>query len=414
MSRKYFIIASVICSIFIVIFLILLKDTEKNVGDIDNKSDLLVSAEQALDDFEESIGEYSNLIIHDFETSFDDIESIHNIKILSNREHMERTLLEEFSIMNDVIDSFFMESFDKSFLSMFFLVAEDIEPIAYGDIEEKCADGRYDSIENAVLSGNNTRDGGYKIQIARGKNLVWFSKNGFGTTLPSSNTPKYVYSYLNGIRQSENVEIRFKDRVSKLSEFESSVISYMNNSFPLDVSEGVMLGIGEIQVIDVGDYEGVCVRARRIYKGIPFEYFSTSSAEGQYVDKYECDGGELAYIESMSPDTLVGFGHLKGRVVEIDTVNKILPIDKALNILSYKIGNNSIYDVYGIELVYRECYTREEIDSIRQNQNEDIASILKPVWKIISINQNDDKYTLFYIDVVTGEITERFEYNYVY
>ena len=44
--------------------------------------------------------------------------------------------------------------------------------------------------------------------------------------------------------------------------------------------------------------------------------------------------------------------------------------------------------------------------------DEIIATKLSPKWKIITINQNDNKYTLFYVDVVTGEITERFEYYY--
>ena len=61
--------------------------------------------------------------------------------------------------------------------------------------------------------------------------------------------------------------------------------------------------------------------------------------------------------------------------------------------------------MYGVELVYREIIKAEEWDEI-------IATKLSLKWKIITINQNDDKYTLFYVDVVTGEITERFEYYY--
>ena len=75
MSRKYFIIASVVCSIVIVIFLILLNDTEKDVGDVDNKLDSLVSAEQALDDFEESI-EYALASYEDLLERFSSDESV--------------------------------------------------------------------------------------------------------------------------------------------------------------------------------------------------------------------------------------------------------------------------------------------------------------------------------------------------
>ena len=83
----------------------------------------------------------------------------------------------------------------------------------------------------------------------------------------------------------------------------------------------------------------------------------------------------------------------------------MLSLSDALDILSESIGDNSVYDVYGTELVYRNCEIPEE----RVNGLDDI---LVPKWKIITKNRNDDKYTIFYVDVVTGEITERFEPYY--
>ncbi len=415
MGRKFFIIVSTVCSIVVLLVLILflLKETKDNSSDLNSELNSLVPIEQVVKEFEICVdgAKYPNLVIHDFKTSLIDIKSMYNIKILTNREYKERTLLQEFTRMNKAIEKFFMEDFDKSYIELLFLGPEEISPICYEDIETKCADGQYDSIENAVLFGNNTGNDGYMVQVGRGESMAWFSKNGFGTIQPSLNEPEYVYSYINGIRQSEDEYIAFKDGLCKLSEFETNVISYMNNKFPLEVSDDITFGIGEIRLIDLGDYKGACVKTRRIYKGIPFEYGNTS-AVGQYIDKYKHEKGELDFVESMYPDTLLGFGNVNGKVVETDTIEKILPIDDALNILSDKIGDNSIYDVYGIELVYRECYTSEEIKVFEQSENEDIMSILKPMWKIISINQNDDKYTLFYIDVVTGDVTERFEYRY--
>ena len=39
-----------------------------------------------------------------------------------------------------------------------------------------------------------------------------------------------------------------------------------------------------------------------------------------------------------------------------------------------------------------------------------IADRLSPKWKIITVNKNDDKLTLFYVGAVSGRLTERFEY----
>ncbi len=109
--------------------------------------------------------------------------------------------------------------------------------------------------------------------------------------------------------------------------------------------------------------------------------------------------------DSESPDTMMSFGCVGGTVAETSEITKMYSLGDALGMLSESIGSNSVYDVYGVELVYRNCEIPEE------NLSE-IDDILEPKWKIITVNQNDDKYTIFYVDVVTGEITERFEYYY--
>ena len=172
----------------------------------------------------------------------------------------------------------------------------------------------------------------------------------------------------------------------------------------METSESIDFCIGDARVINNGNYDGICFQVRRVYKGVPFEY-GPSFSSGMYVDEFDSDGGELSYVNSSTPDTMLGFGSVDGNIVETKVIDKMISLDTALNILSKSVGKNSIYDVYGVELVYRECKI-PEADMTR------IESILEPKWKIITINQNDDKYTLFYVDVVTGEITERFEYYY--
>lgn len=312
--------------------------------------------------------------------------------------------------MNKIVDDFFKEDFDKSYLEVTFFGTEGSERIPYSDVLTTCSDEKYDAIEMAVLFGNNTAEGGYMVQVSRGGSLAWFSRNGFGGIHPSLCDYKHIYKYLQGMRQSEDVEINLKDGKIKLSNMEENVLSYLSEGFPLDVNKDTTFTIGDVRVIDLGDYDGLCFKVRRVYKGIPFEYANNASA-GIYIDPYGHDQGEIAYVESTRPDTMLSFESLDGTIVETEVITEMLPINKALDILSEKIGDNSRYDVYGIELVYRECYTSEEIEKIEE-EKEDISEILKPMWKVITINQNDDKYTLFYVDVVTGEVTERFEYYY--
>lgn len=44
------------------------------------------------------------------------------------------------------------------------------------------------------------------------------------------------------------------------------------------------------------------------------------------------------------------------------------------------------------------------------DESNTIVDRLSPKWKIIAVNKNDDKLTLFYVDAVSGRLTERFEY----
>lgn len=412
-KKKILILATIVCMLFIAVFIISLENN--GVTKDKEETSALVSVQQALDSYETSIkkANYDNLIFHKFNATIEGVESIYNIRILPNAKDRDATFLEGFALMEKAVDDFFQEEFDKSYLEVKFYMPEgvDDEAVPYDEITTTCDNEKYDVVSMAVLFGNNISTGGRMIQIARGGGIAWFSRGGFGTIDPYEKEYKDMYKYISGIRQSDDTLLNLKDGTIKLSEMEEKALSYVRESFPCEVNKKLSFAIGDVKVIDLGDYDGICFKIRRVYKGIPFEY-GYSSATGIYVDKCGHDRGELSCVESYRPDTMAGFGNLEAEIVETETITEMIPLDKALDLLSDKIGDNSIYDVYGVELVYRDCYTDEEIEKIEEEEKEDISEILKPMWKVITINQNDDKYTLFYVDVVTGEVTERFEYYY--
>ena len=349
---------------------------------------------------------YNNLLFQEFEISIENVEVLYNFEIKSNTSYLDRTFIENFEIMDKVIDDFFVEDFDKSYIvaDFDFQDEEDVIYIKYNDIRDKCTSERYNLPEPTFLFGNNVSNDGYMVQIDESLRHIWFSKGGFGSIQPSMSELKKVHYYLSGKRQVEDVEINLRDGKIKLSKMEEKVLEYLNNSFPTEVTPNVTFAIGDARVLSNGDYEGICFQIRRVYKGIPFEYGSSFSS-GMYVDDIDSDGGQVSYTESSLPDTMLGFGNVNGTIIETETITEMISLDTALELLSTRIGENSLYDIYGIELVYRECEIPEE-------RIDKLDAILKPKWKIITINQNDDKYTVFYVDVVTGEISERFEYYY--
>lgn len=348
---------------------------------------------------------YANLNFKDFKVVTDGIDGVYNIEIISNNSYKERSFLENFKLMRNVIDNFFKEEFDKSsIVADFYPPNEDAIYVNYYDIEKICQDEKYNTPSNTYLFGNNTSNGGYMVQIDEAMINVWFSKNGFGNIMPSQLEYRKVYRYLSGVRQGEDVEVNLKDGTIKLSELEENLLGFLNEDFSMDVSENISFGIGDARILNHGDCDGICFKVRRFYKGIPFEYGS-NFAMGMYIDKLGNDKAEVSYLVSDSPDSMLSFGRVNGTVVETEKITQMISMDKALQLLSEEIGENSIYDVYGIELVYREC-------AIPDERVEQVDAILKPCWKVITVNQNDEKYTLFYVDVVTGEITDRFEYFY--
>lgn len=387
-------------SLFLIVFLLSQKEDESMDGlGLDRVRELLVSD---LDELKN--GKYSNLIYHEFNFSLDDVKGVYKLEIESDNSYQERTFIENFEIMKGVIDRFFNDDFDKSYIVADFPFEDGTEYIGFNEITSKCADEKYNTDGITYLFGNNTSEGGYMVQISESLINTWFSRFGLGSIMPSQLEIKNAYTYIAGNRQGEDVMLNLKDGTISLSTMEEKVLAFLNQNFPMPVSDGITFGIGEARVLDNGEYDGVSFKARRIYKGVPFEYGSNIST-GMYIDKYESDCGEVAYAESSEPDTMLAFGNINGTVVETECISKILTVGDALNILSEQVGDNSVYDVYGIELVYRD-------DDIPEEKKDEIDDILVPKWKIITVNQNDDKYTMFYVDVVSGEITERFEYYY--
>lgn len=400
-KKKMFGMMIIFCSLMVGLSIFFLQNNFENERLSHEKVDKVIqSGNQEIDKTK-----YTNLCFKSFEVKTDTIEGVYNIEIISNNSYQERTFLENFKIMNEVIDEFFKEDFDKSnIVADFYLDDQEVTYVNYYDIEKICQDEKYNTSDNNYLFGNNTSDGGYMVQIDEGMMNVWFSKNGLGTIMPSQLEYQKVCIYLSGVRQVEDIEVNLIDKKVKLSELEEEVIKFLNEEFPMKVSQNISFGIADARILSNGEYDGVCFKVRRFYKGIPFEYGSNFATD-MYIDEYGNDRAEVSYSVSDVPDSMLSFGKVNGTVVETQKITEMITMDEAIQILSDNIGENSVYDVYGIELVYRQCI----IPETRQGQ---VDAILKPCWKMITVNQNDDKYTLFYVDVVTGEITDRFEYYY--
>lgn len=406
-KKRILLIATVICVLLVFMVLILPKDNE-DIEEIGAESSL-VSVEQAMASFNTSIDQanYANLNIHDFKVSLDNVKTIHNIRLLKNNKYEDNTFLDDFERMNKVIDNFFNEDFDKSYITATFASIpnrqEDIV-VPYNRIEKQCVSSSYDDARIVYLFGNNTSKGGYMVQTDKTLSITWLSRYGFGDIHPATMDYSKMYKYISCQRQNEDIKIKLKDGEIDLSKLEEKVLSYVNQDFVQEIPENISYGVSDVRIIDLENYEGACFKLRRIYKDVPFEYGS-NIASGEFIDRYLADSATIGYVESSRPDTIVSFGNTNIIVEETDTITEMLPVDKALDILSKKIGENSTYNVHYIELVYRHTVLVDDL-------KDDECGVLRPMWKFTTKNKIDDKYTIFYVDVVTGDITQRFEYSY--
>lgn len=400
------------CIVAIAVALVFILTKEDNTAEdntLENKSSFAKVEESFNSDVQDlKDGKYENLQCKEFTANIEGIEGLYNLEIENRREYEQRTHLENFEIIESTINKFFKEDCDKSFMEVDFYISTG-EPVTikYNDVKTECVKDEYKNAPMGFVYGSNTLNGGYFIQTSASLGNTWFSRYGLKDVGPFDGHSSRATSsilYVSCARQDDDVELNLLDGKIMLSEMEDKVLKFTNEEFSLPVSDGISYGISQAFVIDNEEYEGISFKMTRIYKGVPFEYGS-SSAVGNYIDKLGHDKGNIAYASSKYPDTLVAFGRTDGTVVEKNEITGAISLGEALGLLSEQIGSNSVYDVHGVELVYRTCEIPEERDG-------EILDILKPVWKIITINQNDDKYTLFYIDVVTGEITERFEYYY--
>ncbi len=376
---------SCICMIMVVAFVItnafVYGATDKHIWeyiiDLNEKNVEKESFETVKTTFQSDIqklkdGEYKNLRYKSFDASIDEVAEVNNIEILSDNTYKDKSFAENSEKMNQVIDKFFMEEFDKSYI-----VAD-----------------------STFLFGNETADGGYMVQISESLNHAWFSRYGLGDIGPF-NDFENVYPYISGIRQVEDVELNLQDGSIMLSEMEEKVLEYLNSdAFPLPVSENIDFAIGEVRILKNGQYDGVGFKVRRIYKGIPFEYGSVV-----YDDCVDKDYGEIDYSVSAYPDTMLTFGRVNGEVVENESLTEMITLGTALGLVSKGIDDSAVYDVYGVELVYRN-------EIIPDERKEEIDDILVPKWKIITAKENGEEYKIYYVDVVTGKISERYEYKH--
>ena len=177
------------------------------------------------------------------------------------------------------------------------------------------------------------------------------------------------------------------------------VEEYMNTQMPYETNPDVKAKVYLIRVLKVTDeiYAYSCMVSRTMY-GLTTEVYPSSYGNSQGGIRE--DGGLVELIEH---DEIDYFGYISLATAtekQGEGIVEIISLENAFNLLSNRIGENSTYKILSAELGYKltERYGEGNLYTYGEGT---------PIWRIMTMNENDNKNYVFEIDCVTGHIMSR-------
>ena len=198
---------------------------------------------------------------------------------------------------------------------------------------------------------------------------------------------------------SLNDEWQMLDGKMSVKDCVNLVENYFETQVPFDKNPDIEAKVYLIRVYKVTDevYAYSCMVGRKIY-GLTTEVYPSSF--GGAVEGIVTDGGLAEVIEHDKLD-VIDYVPLSSSIEkEGKAITEIISLEYAFNLLSNRIGENSTYKILSAELGYSltERYGEDNLYTYGKGT---------PIWRIMTMNENDNKNYVFEIDCVTGDIRSR-------
>ena len=176
------------------------------------------------------------------------------------------------------------------------------------------------------------------------------------------------------------------------------VEEYMNTGMPYETNPDVKAKVYLVRVLKVTDdiYAYSCMTSRTIY-GLTTEVYPSSFGEVQ--GGIMCDMGLVELIEHDKIDYFGCVALATATEKQGEAITDIISLENAFDLLSNRIGENSTYKILSTELGY----------SLTERTHENLYNYGEgtPIWRIMTMNENNKKNYVFEIDCVTGKIRSR-------
>ena len=198
---------------------------------------------------------------------------------------------------------------------------------------------------------------------------------------------------------SLNDEWQLLDGKMSVQECIDFVEGYMNTQMIYETNPDVKAKVYLVRVLKVTDdiYAYSCMVSRTMY-GLTTEVYPSSFGGAQEGGHY--DMGLVELIEHEEIDYFGCIALATATEKQGEAITEIISLEHAFNLLSNRIGENSTYKILSIELGYRLTESYGEDFLYRYGEGT-------PIWRIMTMNENDNKNYIFEIDCVTGDIRSR-------
>lgn len=413
MKKDKKVVILIICILAIVIVVINVKfggSTQKdNIGKTKNVDMVFKQLEDDVNNAKS--GKYANLKIKNLNIDVKNIGELYQINIIPNYDYTKNTYKENVEAVKSVINTFYGENIDTDAAMVYIPAAnedDDMTEYSFQDFQKLVDEDKIRG-DGYFLVFKDNRENGEKgfLQIDPSLVSIWLSKGELESTSPmyGYNTKK-VYNFTLNENVSED-KVMLKDGEITIEEAKNFIENYLNNSLPYKKNDDFIYEVAEIRVLDADGQDAIGACVRKKYNEIPFDYID-GTTEGIYNSDFWDDRGELCMAKTNEIDNICGLG---GDTYFIEKygkkIKKMYSFDDALKIVSDSIGENSVYDIYGAEIIYQFTPVNKKDDDGEVSKYNGRLQ-----WKIVARNENDDKDTWFYVDIETGKLSHRFKQIY--
>lgn len=325
-------------------------------------------------------GEFRNMTFMEFEPVITEEDSISAITLSTPSAEFS---LESIDEQVEVLQKFFGDKLDQNH------IIDSYDRTGLDILKEKVKGGNYNS-ESCYLF--YIKDD-YYGHVDTGIHNLWIDTGMKGVT-PSGegNTIKEYYAAATD-GSLEDVYMTATGEIS-VQEAICDVEKYFNEDFPIAMNGVVQYRVRNVWIIDKGNGQyGFEFGIRKVYGGVPLEYvYPGTLAYGaddniDMIGAYMDGKGNIPYFNALS---------LNLEVKVNETYETILSPEVAIEYVSQKVGNETTYEITGMELSY-----------VSKELNGDATISSMPVWMIFAENQTTEQETRFYVDVVTGQVSVR-------